>query len=200
MEYRAEIIRGDIWLVDLSKLINIEGRSSIQSGVRPAVISSNKLCNQYSPTITIVPISSKIGKNKLPTHVYIGQESGLLTQSVVLCEQILTIDKTMLIKKVGECNEETMRKIFRAIKIQTGEAFDINRINEFIKYIDDANNMIERYSKYGDVSDLIESRNGFVSQLKTYCEDFGVNYMKFFNNTISVNRIGEHLGGVVNAR
>jgi mRNA interferase MazF len=107
--------RGEIWLANLGKR---EG--SIQSGIRPVIIVSNDKNNEHSPTVNVIPITSNINKNNLPVHVYIGIECGLLKPSVALVEQDTTIDKTMLIKKIGQCTYQTMERINKAILIQKG--------------------------------------------------------------------------------
>ncbi|MFW5890637.1 MAG: type II toxin-antitoxin system PemK/MazF family toxin [bacterium] len=108
-------MRGEIWIADLPKI----GNTSIQHGVRPVVIWSNKKCNKYSSIISVFPITSQ-NKKKLPTHITIGKNDGLLRKSIVLAEQPRSISKDMLISKAGECSKKTMAKINTAILIQSG--------------------------------------------------------------------------------
>lgn len=108
--------RGDVFYADLSPVIGSE-----QGGVRPVVVIQNDIGNKYSPTIIISAITSQINKAKLPTHVEIlGQEHGLPKDSVVLLEQIRTIDKKRLREKIGRFDKEMMRYIDDALKISLG--------------------------------------------------------------------------------
>ena len=102
------IKRGDMFYADLSPVIGSE-----QGGVRPVVIIQNDIGNKHSPTVIAAAITSQTGKNKLPTHIEIGMEnSGLKADSVVLAEQIRTIDKSRLKEKIGHIeDDEVMNKI-----------------------------------------------------------------------------------------
>ncbi len=108
--------RGDVFYADLSPVIGSE-----QGGVRPVVVIQNDIGNKYSPTIIISAITSQINKAKLPTHVEIlGQEYGLPKDSVVLLEQIRTIDKKRLREKIGRFDKNMMRHIDDALTISVG--------------------------------------------------------------------------------
>ena len=121
--------RGDIFYADLSPVIGSE-----QSGVRPIVVIQNDIGNKYSPTIIAVAITSKI-KNKMPTHIEIeGTKYGLEKDSVILAEQIRTLDKSRLKEKVGRLDKITLEKVKRAIEISCGLRGKIS-FKEYIKYI-----------------------------------------------------------------
>jgi mRNA interferase MazF len=108
--------RGDIYYADLSPVIGSE-----QGGVRPILVIQNDVGNKYSPTIIIAAITSQINKARLPTHVEItAQDFGLPKDSVVLLEQIRTIDKKRLREKIGKFDEDMMRKVDQALKISVG--------------------------------------------------------------------------------
>ncbi len=108
--------RGDIFYADLSPVIGSE-----QGGVRPVLVIQNDIGNKYSPTIIIAAITSQINKAKLPTHVEItAPEYGLPKDSVVLLEQIRTIDKKRLREKIGRFDEEMMKEVDEALKISIG--------------------------------------------------------------------------------
>lgn len=109
------IKRGDIYFADLSPVIGSE-----QDGIRPVVIIQNDVGNKYSPTIIGIAITSKI-KSKLPTHISIeGTKYGLDKNSVILAEQIRTLDKSRLREKVGSLDIETLEKVKKAIEISFG--------------------------------------------------------------------------------
>lgn len=82
--------------------------SQVQQGVRPVIIISNDLNNKYSPVVTVVPLTSKLSKHHLPTHINI-QGYGLPKKSVILGEQIITLDKKNLIEKIGTIIDVKMR-------------------------------------------------------------------------------------------
>lgn len=110
------IRRGDIFYADLSPVIGSE-----QGGVRPVLVVQNDIGNKYSPTIIISAITSQINKAKLPTHVEIkGQKYGLPKDSVILLEQVRTIDKKRLREKIGGLDQETMKYVDDALKISLG--------------------------------------------------------------------------------
>ena len=108
--------RGDIYYADLSPVVGSE-----QGGIRPVIIIQNDVGNRYSPTVIIAAITSQINKAKLPTHVEItGQEYGLPKDSVILLEQIRTIDKKRLREKVGRFDKEMMNYVDDALNISVG--------------------------------------------------------------------------------
>jgi mRNA interferase MazF len=112
------IKRGDIYYADLSPVIGSE-----QGGVRPVLVVQNDIGNKYSPTVIAAAITSQINKAKLPTHIEISaQDYGLQKNSVILLEQIRTIDKKRLREKIGHMDEELMDKVNEALSISFGLA------------------------------------------------------------------------------
>jgi len=108
--------RGDIYYADLSPVIGSE-----QGGVRPVLIIQNDVGNKYSPTVIAAAITSKINKAKMPTHIELGaKEYGLNKDSVILLEQIRTIDKKRLREKIGRLDDELMLKVDTALSISFG--------------------------------------------------------------------------------
>ena len=108
--------RGDIFYADLSPVIGSE-----QGGIRPVIIMQNDIGNRYSPTVIVAAITSQINKAKLPTHVEISSEEyGLNRDSVVLLEQIRTLDKRRLKEKIGHMTDADMKKVDRALLISIG--------------------------------------------------------------------------------
>jgi len=110
------IRRGDIFYADLSPVIGSE-----QGGIRPVLIVQNDIGNKYSPTVIAAAITSQINKAKLPTHTKISaSEYGLIKDSVILLEQIRTIDKKRLKEKIGHLDDELMEKVNEALSISFG--------------------------------------------------------------------------------
>ena len=117
-----EIKRGDIFYADLSPVVGSE-----QGGVRPILIIQNDVGNKYSPTIIAGAITSQLTKAKLPTHIeVVSGQFGLPRDSVILLEQIRTLDKRRLKAKLGCLDEKTMLKVDKAILISLGFARNLN--------------------------------------------------------------------------
>lgn len=111
-----QISRGNIFMANLNPVIGSE-----QGGIRPVLILQNDTGNKYSPTTIIAPISTKIySKNHLPTHFLITPECGVGQDSVVLLEQIKTIDKSRLIRKMGNLSKNELLIIDRLMKVSLG--------------------------------------------------------------------------------
>ena len=99
-----EVTRNDIWFAKLG----IQN-GSIQGGTRPVYVIQNNMGNKFSPTTIVAPITSKMSKNKLPTHILINpDESGLEEKSLILCEQIQTVNKNTLIRKVCHVDKPSL--------------------------------------------------------------------------------------------
>ncbi len=117
------IKRGDIFYADLSPVVGSE-----QGGLRPVLIIQNDVGNKYSPTVIAAAITSKLGKSKLPTHIEVFREAapgetenaGLSRDSVVLLEQIRTLDKQRLKEKMGHLDDSMMIRVDNAITISFG--------------------------------------------------------------------------------
>lgn len=110
------IRRGDIYFADLSPVVGSE-----QGGVRPVLVVQNDVGNRYSPTVIAAAITSKQDKAKLPTHIELGADrSGLQRDSIVLLEQIRTIDKKRLKEKMGSLGDDSMHEVDRALSISFG--------------------------------------------------------------------------------
>lgn len=108
-----QVKRGDIFYADLSPVIGSE-----QGGIRPVLVVQNDIGNKFSPTVICAAITSKINKAKLPTHVEIdAAEYELVKNSVILLEQIRTIDKKRLKEKICHLDDHLMEQVDRGIKI-----------------------------------------------------------------------------------
>lgn len=123
------IKRGDIYYADLSPVVGSE-----QSGIRPILIIQNDIGNKYSPTIIGVPITSKV-KISMPTHILIeGNKYGLDKDSIILTEQIRTLDKSRLKERVGRLDKKVLEQVKKAIEISCGLRGKL-KFEEYIKYI-----------------------------------------------------------------
>lgn len=110
------IKRGDIYYADLSPVVGSE-----QGGLRPVLIIQNDIGNRYSPTVIAAAITSRMGKTKLPTHIDVyADRVGLVRDSVILLEQIRTLDKRRLKEKMGHLDENVMREVNSAIAVSFG--------------------------------------------------------------------------------
>lgn len=109
--------RGDIYYADLSPVVGSE-----QGGVRPVLIVQNDVGNRYSPTVIAAAITSQTGKARLPTHIEVHTDSGLAKSSIVLLEQIRTLDKRRLKDRMGHLDDETMTLVNNALSVSFGLA------------------------------------------------------------------------------
>ena len=108
--------RGEIYYADLSPVVGSE-----QGGVRPVLIVQNDVGNKYSPTVIAAAITSRTDKSKLPTHIDVfADKFGLEKNSVILLEQIRTLDKKRLREKMGHLDESVMDKVNSAISVSFG--------------------------------------------------------------------------------
>lgn len=108
--------RGDIFYADLSPVVGSE-----QGGMRPVLIVQNDTGNKHSPTVIAAAITSQTGKVRLPTHIELNAQSvGLSRDSVILLEQVRTIDKSRLRERMGKLDDTTMTKVDNAIAVSFG--------------------------------------------------------------------------------
>ena len=111
-----DVNRGEVYYADLSPVVGCE-----QGGTRPVVIVQNNVGNRHSPTVIAAAITSKQDKTSLPTHIKVkGASCGLAKDSVVLLEQIRTIDKSRLREKTGCLQDEDIKKMNNALNISFG--------------------------------------------------------------------------------
>ncbi|MBR5516798.1 MAG: type II toxin-antitoxin system PemK/MazF family toxin [Firmicutes bacterium] len=110
--------KGDLFFADLSPVVGSE-----QGGVRPVLVVQNDVGNKYSPTIIVAAVTSQTGKAKLPTHVQLdATQGGLSKDSVVLLEQLRTIDKQRLKERIGALNENQIPDVEKALSVSLGIA------------------------------------------------------------------------------
>ena len=110
--------RGDIFYADLSPVVGSE-----QGGLRPVLIVQNDVGNKYSPTVIAAAITSRLNKNKLPTHIDVdATRYGLAKDSIILLEQIRTLDKKRLREHMGHLDEGSMDRVDRALTVSFGLA------------------------------------------------------------------------------
>lgn len=108
-----QVHRGDIFYADLSPVVGSE-----QGGIRPVLVIQNEMGNRHSPTVICAAITSRMNKAKLPTHVEIdARRYGIVKNSVVLLEQIRTIDKQRLKENVTHLDNEIMKKVDDALRV-----------------------------------------------------------------------------------
>ncbi|MBQ2325174.1 MAG: type II toxin-antitoxin system PemK/MazF family toxin [Clostridia bacterium] len=124
MNEQTVIRRGDIYYADLSPVVGSE-----QGGVRPVLIVQNDVGNRHSPTVIAAAITSQTGKARLPTHIEVTGDSigmgktvgcGLAKNSIILLEQIRTLDKKRLKDKMGHLDDTTMRQVNEALNVSFG--------------------------------------------------------------------------------
>ena len=117
----TNVKRGDIYFADLSPVVGSE-----QGGIRPVLIVQNDVGNKHSPTVIAAAITSQINKARLPTHIELSARSfGLTKDSVILLEQIRTIDKKRLLERMGKLDEGVMSRVDEAIAVSFGLGEDV---------------------------------------------------------------------------
>lgn len=107
--------RGDIYLADLGP-----GEGSRQGGIRPVINYQNNSANLHSTTMTMVPATSQIKRLDLPCHVFLGKEGHLKKDSMAMCEQLYTINKSQVLGYIGKLSRETMRKVDDGVEAHQG--------------------------------------------------------------------------------
>jgi mRNA interferase MazF len=113
------IYKGDMFYADLTPVVGCE-----QGGIRPIFIVQNDIGNRYSPTVIVAAITSRTEKNRLPTHIRLcSQQYGLRQNSLVLLEQVRTIDRSRLREYIGHLNEPQMQQINEALAVSFGLEF-----------------------------------------------------------------------------
>jgi len=112
----AQVKRGEIYFADLSPVVGSE-----QGGLRPVVVIQNDIGNLHSPTVIVAAITSRHSKHDLPTHIELASElCGLTKDSVILLEQVRTLDKSRLRSRMGCVPDSVMKQIERALCISLG--------------------------------------------------------------------------------
>jgi len=115
-ERETMIARGELYSASLDPVVGSE-----QGGIRPVLVIQNDVGNRYSPTVIVLAVTGQLGKARLPTHVSVpAQGHGLTKDSVVLAEQIRTLDKRRLRERIGTLSPELMEKVGEAVKISLG--------------------------------------------------------------------------------
>jgi len=164
---RNEVRRGQVWEVDLGEYIG-----SVQGGRRPCVVVQNDVGNKFSPTTIIIPLTSRLSKNSLPTHTMMTDTIFLKSLSLALGEQPRTIDNNMqLIKYLGDVSEAKMEEIDIAIEKSLGleKKFNYDKAYEFLNSLSRNSNLI---NKFGKDKDLLIERQCIKNNFKTYCKEY----------------------------
>lgn len=111
--------RGELYYADLSPVVGSE-----QGGIRPILIVQNDIGNKYSPTVIAAAVTSRLGKTRLPTHIELDTSTGLPRDSIVLLEQLRTLDKQRLRERIGCVPTEIMDSVNNALMISLGFFID----------------------------------------------------------------------------
>ncbi len=119
MENKA-LKRGQLFMVDLGEVNEYSG--SLQKGLRPCILISNEMACRYSPILTVVPLTTRYTKKPIPTHYYIAMDgqNRLRRDSIVLCEQIITVNRASIKKHTGELSSKDMFEVNKCLGISMG--------------------------------------------------------------------------------
>ena len=179
---KGEVKRGNIFI---ARIMSKGEGSSVQAGMRPVIVVSNDLNNRFSPVVTVVPVTSKVNsKSKLPTHILLRRELGLRCDSLALCEQVMPIDKSCLVNKIGDLDEDAIEQVNTALNIQLGieEPFSRNEVEYKIENIKE----VECQLKNNENDFLKKCLYIAVTELKTYCRKYGRDYTNYMHNIANV--------------
>ena len=207
-EQRDKIVKGSIWYVDLG-----ESNGSVQAGLRPCVVVSNKMCNEYSPVISVVALTSRV-KRGLPTHIYLSPyATSLKTKSIALCEQILTINKKQIKGYVFQLESKYIQLIdtglmrqlelenknykddndkFEVKEIERAEKFDFEYAEEIISNIDGFQKMYDNSKTDLLGSILKEHVVTLINYYKKFgkaCELYKFKYKEYLNLTVTDSKV-----------
>lgn len=183
-----------------------ETKGSIQGKIRPFLVTSNWRCNKNSPVITGVALTSQLHKKTIPTHAVISTACGVSSESIALCEQVMPLNKSDLISKIGYCTKEEMIEVEKAIQIQNGidikderieKIFDISIVRELVSSIEELDEFINKWDN-PQLKPIKRSRLTLLDQLKKYCSDFNKNISLFYKD-IPLNNNQSYRGNVINA-
>lgn len=183
-----KIIRGGIFFADLGEE-NIVG--SEQRGQRPVIIISNDIGNKFSPTVKVAVITSQLSKAKLPTHVEVSRQYGLLQDSVALVEQTRVIDKSRLTAYIGQADDALIEQLNKAIEVsfEVGQAEKKSRIktiiDEKIYEIHSIELTIQTLQERGMLADntfesLYTERGHKLEVLEQFCKMNNLNYLTYY--------------------
>ncbi|WP_039230501.1 type II toxin-antitoxin system PemK/MazF family toxin [Clostridium haemolyticum] len=195
VQRNMEIKRGDVWIVDIPKEAREIFGNNIQIGLRPCIIISGEGNNRHANIVNILPISSKINK-VYPQHTEINtydelRDCGLSKRSIILSEQMMTIDKSKLIDKLGRANSKLMERVEKGLDVQQGKNLrDVSRGN----YIQNFNKENFSLKKAFDKITMLNKAKTLdaelymylYSELKEYCESYKIKYYEVvskYNNS-----------------
>ena len=177
--------RGQIYLADLSG-----AKGSEQGGTRPVMIIQNDIGNKYSPTVIVAPITSQIQKHKLPTQALISEEAGLNNESMIMLEQVRTIDKTRLMQYIGMVDEKEMSYIDKAGMISLGftkkptlDKETLRGLNERLNKVYDMEVTIYNLQEKGMneiLSIFLHDRETGLAELQRYCKENKIDYKEYY--------------------
>lgn len=177
------IKRGMVFLLDMTGMGTIgseQGESVNGSKLRPCVIIQNNIGNKFSPTVVVALITSKMTKANMPTHVKLDKEMGLDANSIVMLEQIKTVDKQRLVKFCCKLDREKISEIDRAMNISLGQLNvreesvlkQVDEVKYLIRNIDDL--MDDLYSSKNQIRQRVIRLNCEYNKLKRMCEENGL--------------------------
>lgn len=176
--------RGDIFYADL------ECSGSVQGGIRPVIIIQNDIGNKYSPTVIIAAITSQIKKMGQPTHVIIKKDNinNLKFDSVILLEQIRTVNKSCLFDKIGKLSEKDIQRLNKALAISVDlniENIEENKISKTInKKILDIRDIEVNLALYSDNIELrnrlLKERQVAIDDAKYYFNKYGLDFNDYY--------------------
>ncbi|HDK7194976.1 TPA: type II toxin-antitoxin system PemK/MazF family toxin [Clostridium botulinum] len=179
--------RGDIIEVNLGELEKCK-----QGGIRPCIVVANNLCNKYSPVIHVVPITSKLNKKKMVTHIFIEKDcmNNLKYDSLILAEQINLINVNQILGYIGKASDILMRKVDKKLKLQLAledkpnNKFNERRILSRAKSLKELEMYIDKQKeKPADLLNILKTQ---VIDLRDYCEEHDIDCSKYYVSKFNI--------------
>jgi len=192
------IKRGDIFWVDFGDA-NVVGCE--QSKTRPCICVGNDIGNKFSPVVIVAVITSQINKAKMPTHVQVGVDCGLDKDSIILLEQIKTVDKRRITSTIGKASQEVLDRVDRAIEISltVGNAKHSVMNNQEKGATCKANlvynsesvlrEMIQENESFILIDKYTQKRMKRLNELESYCKINNLDYRRFYTTVTDTRRV-----------
>lgn len=182
-----QLYRGDIYMLNFIPSYT----KQLMTGLHPAIIISNNKTNSRSDVIYVLPVTSNLDKLDMAMTLTIGEESGLLKPSVIICSEPIPINKNLLINKVGFCNKEIMKAINKMLCRALDIKMDFNIIMQISKMIDNIN-QLDDYLSVENCEEIRQEKEVAINNLKYFCKENNIQFSsKFFNG---VNGDVENVG------
>lgn len=188
MEVKKKIRQKEIWWVEF-----YGGKGSEQTGWKPGVVTSNNKANGSSPTFNVIPLTSKLGKAKIPVHITVNKDCGVSKKSIALVEQKTTASVLRFGSRIGKCTDNTWKQIEVALKIQDGQIEPYINFTYVRNYLQKITNIDMKVSNSGYINEedytVLSFKKAFIlGELIAYCKNYNKDYKAIINGRIPLRQ------------